>query len=69
MVRRTGQFCTLCGQDTFVLCEQDNSEKAMAELKSWLAERPAVRASVDDLVLSLKRRCGCPVCLPTNRGW
>ncbi|TYZ60194.1 hypothetical protein PybrP1_003516 [[Pythium] brassicae (nom. inval.)] len=28
----------------------------MAELQSWLAERPAVRASVDDLVLSLKRR-------------
>lgn len=29
----------------------------MAELKTWLAEWPAVRASVDDLVLSLKRRC------------
>lgn len=29
----------------------------MAELQRWLAERPAVRASVDDLVLSLKRRC------------
>lgn len=27
-----------------------------AELKQWLAEWPAVRASVDELVLSLKRR-------------
>lgn len=30
----------------------------MAELKNWLAEWPAVRESVDDLVLSLKRRWG-----------
>lgn len=29
----------------------------MAELEQWLAEWPAVRASVDELVLSLKRRC------------
>lgn len=32
------------------------TKSEMAELKNWLAEWPAVRESVDDLVLSLKRR-------------
>lgn len=30
---------------------------ATTELKEWLAEWPTVRESVEDLVLSLKRRC------------